>query len=81
MLSLAHHNNNTTTSKSQMHSVAGDEMSDREKLRKEIVSLSDFEKKMILLLIVDGRTLRDALRIIKNYSEVPKVGPSEFKEA
>jgi len=56
-------------------------MSDRKKLKKEIAALSDFERKLILNLVAEGRTLRDALRMIKEYSRPPRVGPSEIKEA
>jgi len=56
-------------------------MSDRKRLKKEIASLSDFERKLILNLVAEGRTLRDALRIIKESSRPPKIGPSEIKEA
>jgi hypothetical protein len=62
-----------------MHCVAGDEMSDMKKLKKEIASLSDFERKLVLVLIAEGWMLRDALRTIQESSRPPRVGPSEVK--
>ena len=55
-------------------------MSDGKKLKKEIASLSDFERKLVLNLIAEGYTLRDALRTIQESSRPPRVGPSEIKK-
>jgi len=55
-------------------------MSDRKRLKKEIASLSDFERKLILMLIAEGRTLKEALRTIKESSRPPRLGPSEIKQ-
>jgi pyrimidine operon attenuation protein/uracil phosphoribosyltransferase len=67
--------------RTQTNSIAGDEMSDGKKLKKEIASLSDFERKLVLNLIAEGRTLREALRTIQESSRPPRLGPSEIKEA
>ena len=56
-------------------------MNDKEKLKREIASLSGFQARFVLQLVTEGRTLRDALRIIQSYFQTPKAGPSEIKEA